>query len=294
MEELSGSDLLNLIESSFPKLKIKDTKFLDYGWNNHIVIVNNDIIFRIPKNKRNELSLKNEINLLKILKNCPFSIPDYIYLNYNKIFFGGYSMIQGDFLQNSTTLGRGLRNDFSSLASFFGSIRAEDVEKTGMPVYNHKTWIGKELKMIGNYRRSLGEIMPETLFDEIEEKWDTVSDDMEDGDMAFIHGDLYRKNVIISNNHRKINGILDWADSSYGDRALDYAAFGFDFSLNENRLLLANSEKHFSERAMKRVNFYRKTEGFYLAHYLSKTGKIEEARKECIRIAETWKKIRQF
>ena len=35
-------------------------------------------------------------------------------------------------------------------------------------------------------------------------------------DMGLIHGDLYRKNVIISENHRKIRGIIDWSDSAQG------------------------------------------------------------------------------
>lgn len=283
-------DLIKLIKDSFPEIKIKNTLHIEYGWNNHVVIVNDDLVFRIPRNKRNESILRNEINLIKILKNCPFSIPDYTYLNHDGIFFGGYRMIHGDYLSNSVTLGNGLIRDFLSLRSFLETIGSDDVGRTGTPVYNHEAWVKKQAGMIEKYRLSLNDIIPGKFIDAVEEKWYAVSEDMEELDMSLIHGDLYRKNVIISGNHRKIRGIIDWADSSYGDRALDYAAFGYDFTMRENMLLLQARQDQFAERAMKRIVFYRNTDRFYLAHYLAKTGKKQEAEMECGNIVNIWKR----
>lgn len=290
MEDMLDKDFIKLIENSFPEIRINKFSSLDYGWNNHVIVVNDEIVFRIPRNKGNESILKNEVNLLKILQKCPFSIPDYIYLNTNPIFFGGYRMIHGDYLNNAGKLGKGLISDFLSLRTFLDTIGSDDVRRTGLPVYNYKKWVEGQGERIEKYKLSLNEIMPEEFLSAVKEKWYEVSEDMEQLDMGLIHGDLYRKNVIISENHRKIRGIIDWSDSAYGDRALDFAAFGYDFPLKENLHMLQAQKDQFAVRAMKRIIFYRNTDGFYLAHYLAKTGRRKEAEMECRNIVSIWKK----
>ena len=96
--------------------------------------------------------------------------------------------------------------------------------------------------------------------------------DLEPDDFSLIHGDLSNGNVIISRRHDRLNGIIDWSDSCYGDIALDIAAIVDNYPIAALEPLLLNYEQKFSDRAIKRVLFYRAVSPLYYAHYMARTG----------------------
>ena len=67
-------------------------------------------------------------------------------------------------------------------------------------------------------------------------------------------------------------GIIDWSDSCYGDIALDIAAIVDNYPIATLEPLLLNYEQKFSDRAIKRVLFYRAVSPLYYAHYMARTG----------------------
>ena len=110
---------------------------------------------------------------------------------------------------------------------------------------------------------------------------DLAMSDLIQSDISLIHGDLSRGNVILNRKHSRINGVIDWSDSSYGDRALDIAAVIDGFSLKYLSCILNHFSPDFSLRALKRVFFYRMVSPLYKAYYLEKTGKHIEAESLC-------------
>ncbi len=292
MKELTEEELRNVIEGEFPEMPITSFRFVNAGWNNYIVVVNEGIIFRIPKIAGNAANLRSEILLTSRLQKCPYSIPNYRYISRGSLFFGGYPIIHGDFLSNSHSYGEDLLRDFKVFLSYLRSVSPDSLEGTDIKVYDPESWKKKELSLLNRFQKSLMNLIPVDYFTKIEDQWEKVSSGLGEYDISLIHGDLYRNNVIISENHRNLVGVIDWSESVFGDVALDYAALGIDFQWSfTSKLLMAEKKEHMDEQ-IKRINFYRNIDPLYYAHYMAKMGRSKEAERYCQMAIESWRKIR--
>ena len=88
---------LKKIKEEFPGIKWKNHYFLNHGWDHVVIVLDNKIIFRAPKDIPKDLQceLFDEIQLLKYLKNkVKIGIPEYVYVSKDKS-FAGYEMLSG-------------------------------------------------------------------------------------------------------------------------------------------------------------------------------------------------------
>ena len=272
------------IGKNFPEIKIKKYYSIETGWMNRIIVINDDIVFRFPRTRSGITRLSGELKLLSCLKNPPVKLPEYKFIHMANPFFAGYKMIHGDTIENAKSLGNGVLNGFISLLDYMFKFGRKSLRETSLPIYNSDSWIEHEKSLINSFRTALEYYTGHIYFDEIYSLMDKAMSDLNDNDISLIHGDLSRGNVILNRKHSRINGVIDWSDSSYGDRALDIAAIIDGFSMKYLTYILKHFNKDFSIGAVKRILFYRLVSPLYRAYFLEKTGKHIESRELCLNI----------
>lgn len=94
--------LLHRIKEEFPEIRWRKYRCIEQGWDYHVVILNNDVVFRTPKRSdRLHGELYDEIRLLKYLKNrVDIGIPDYTYVLKDGT-AAGYRLLRGQELKPS-------------------------------------------------------------------------------------------------------------------------------------------------------------------------------------------------
>ena len=272
------------IKKNFPGIKIKKYYFIETGWMNQIIVVNDGIVFRFPRTAGGIKRLSGELKLLPLLKNSPFMIPEYKFIHIEDQFFAGYQMIAGDTMVNAKSLGNGVLNDSILLLNYLQKFDRDSFKKTYLQIYNSNAWIRHEKYLVDSFRGELEAYTGNEYFDEVFDLMDIAMSDLDDGDISLIHGDLSGENIILNRRHSRINGIIDWSDASYGDRALDIAAIIDGFSLKYLTYILKHFNTDFSSRAVKRILLYRLVSPFYRAYFLEKTGKHTESEELCVNI----------
>ncbi len=272
------------IKKNFPGIKIKKYYHIETGWMNRIIVVNDGIVFRFPRTKGGITKLSKELKLLSSLKDSPIRLPEYQFIHMADPFFAGYEMIHGDTVETAKSLGNGVLNDFILLLNYMQKFDRNSLRGISLPIYNRDSWIEHYKSLIDSFRTILVDYTGHVFFDKVFSLIDIAMSDLNDNDISLIHGDLSKGNVILNRKHSRINGVIDWSDSSYGDRALDIAAIIDGFSLKYLTYILRHFNTDFSSRAVKRILLYRLVSPLYRAYFLEKTGKHIESKELCVEI----------
>lgn len=99
---VNAEKLLRMIRKEFPEIRWRKHRFIEKGWDYHVVILDNSVVFRSPKrSSRSRNELHDEVRLLKYLKNkVNIGIPDYIYVLKDGP-AAGYRLLSGQELKPS-------------------------------------------------------------------------------------------------------------------------------------------------------------------------------------------------
>ena len=276
----SVSELHYLITSSFPELKINGLEVITEGWDNLVVKVNGDHIFRFPRAPDGKERLQREIRLLSKFNDFPVRVPKYCYTSRGSRFFAGYGLIPGERLDKAQELKPQLLNDMVRVLHKLKTFNAERLKDVGLPVYTSDNWIDRQRKVVGNFEAALFPYAEKNQFREIRNLLESALHSIPESSFNLVHADMFRGNVIINSSLERIVGIIDWEDAFVGDMALDIAALGLDFGPEGTEILLDAMDLDIDDPGLEdRVKFYQKIEFLYLADHLVKTGEIEQASK---------------
>lgn len=70
-----------LIEQCFPEVNVRGARRILTGWENFVLEVNREYVFRFPKFKETESRLKTEIRLLaKLQRKLSAPVPNYVFV----------------------------------------------------------------------------------------------------------------------------------------------------------------------------------------------------------------------
>lgn len=219
----------------FPKIEIDSARLVRAGWDNIVVDVNNQWIFRFPRFKVAEESLKREIKLLALLKGqLSIRIPYYELVapsRKNEYSFGGYRKIIGSPLTRNAYRAAWRGNLAKGLASFLRELhtpRITRITSKVFPVSNQK----RRLRRLWREARVMGYKYLDTETRRLSERFFETG--VETFDKAnyrpvFVHGDLTDRNILVDPETGRPTGILDWGDSAIMDPAIDFAGL---FELN--------------------------------------------------------------
>ena len=218
---------LRKIKIEFPQIKWKKYRILSHGWDYIVIVLDEKIIFRFPKNKRGRGELKNEARLLDYLKKkIRVGIPEYIFIAKNKS-FAGYNLLKGQELKPSQfkRFAISKKEKFAKqIANFLTSLHS--TPKLAISRFNVRT---------ENFRKDYMKLSHNTqkfLFPRLNKKERQIIQgylnelkatlDHSDYRNTLVHNDLTWEHILWDNKKSQVN-IIDFGDRKFGDPASDFA-----------------------------------------------------------------------
>jgi hypothetical protein len=227
---------LRRISEEFPEIKWKSCRYITHGWNHAVLILDEKIVFRIPKSPRYRKELKYGISLLNCLrKEVRVGIPNYNYVSRDKL-LAGYDMLAGCELTASRFQQLSpLEIDIvaKQLAEFITTLHAtpeSTTEKFHVKTEDQRKLyeeLVRDTKMLLFHRLSQEDIqLCEQYFAELKAALD------HDFAKVLVHNDLTGSHILWDAENRQIN-IIDFSDRKFGDPASDFTGFleyGWEFT----------------------------------------------------------------
>ena len=216
-------DYIAEVKASFPKLTIKTQKLIKTGWDCVVVEINNDLIYLVPRERRN---MANDGKLLAFLSEQGLAVPSGVMIAPDGSIIG-YSKVKGDELQPSvfSALDQNSRDSaIKQIADFLTQLHGTDLDKVEALGYKPKpadylfdkvkTWIEKYLP-----RR-----LNSTEMQRVERFMNEWAANIGGYDPCLVHCDFSSDHILYDFEGKDIKlGFIDFSDSIIHDPAWDFA-----------------------------------------------------------------------
>jgi aminoglycoside 2''-phosphotransferase len=213
------------IRGEIPDLAINSITIIETGWDHLVAEVNEEWIFRFPRNTSSIANLEREKNLLEYLKNhITLPIPRFIFVG-KKHAFVGYKKLPGIHLNQQ--IYNNLKPEVclliaQTLATFFSELhRAVSIEQALLWGYSPIIRPLSRIEIFGNS-------LPADIGIMINEALIKAKEDLSQR-LVFIHQDVNGDNTAFDMISGQITGVFDFSDTAMGPRSWDFAElFGID------------------------------------------------------------------
>jgi aminoglycoside 2''-phosphotransferase len=224
-----------IINQDYPGFVIKNIKALKSGWDNFVLEVNGNYIFRFPKNK--DFNLNREIKLLKYLEGkISLNIPVYNLIGVS-LPYVAYQKISGQPLLENTLKKLNHKQKqvlASDIAFFFSEFHSS------LPLKKYKTFDLKEgsqaWRPIVIRKKVLGKLKNKELSDFIASSLDKYLEMIKDRkNLVIAYNDLHGNNMAFDRKKRKLNGIFDFSDVAVEDVHKEFCSLlslDYQFAVN--------------------------------------------------------------
>ncbi len=230
---MDSSSARKLIEKCFPQLKVRYSRQIFTGWENLVLEVNRDYIFRFPKYGETEKRLRSEIAFLPALRRqVSMEVPNYEFVwrggrKYPR-WFGGYRKISGVTVQSLPFRKEWTRPLAGQIAGFLKElhrIRFRGARLRNIPRYSPEEWYRSIRLQYRRVRRIVYPLLDTRLRERSEEFWQNLLSEFRDSSFepTLIHGDLGTENILFDPASVSLTGILDWGYMQISDPALEFA-----------------------------------------------------------------------
>ena len=216
------------IRASFPTLPLDSVSYNPDGLANAVVIVNDGLVFRFPKDEGARAALVREARALDLARRY-VSIP-VPYFEQQADDFVMYRLIRGEPLYHHDILrqAESVQEQFAEqLAMFLRQLHAiprdEVVRAVGEPVEREPDYW---LKRYQDAQRHLYPLLWADQRHWIDDLFAPVLDgslNMGHAMLALIHDDLSSYHILHSPDQRRITGVIDFGMARLGDPAADFA-----------------------------------------------------------------------
>lgn len=237
---MKGREMVKAVEDCFG-IHVETWQRDVTGWDNFILEVNHQYIFRFPRFRTSQEHLKKELSVLPALTGrLTVPAPRYEWVwrggRRHSGWFAGYRKIPGVPL----TVG-GYRRAWeepiaSSLSAFLRNLHRLDLDyldTSKVPRYSPgetRAWAKATYRRV---RILVYPLLDRSTRAESERFWAGMLEEFGRADFApvLVHGDLTSRNLLLDPVTHRVAGILDWADCAVGDPAIDFAGM---FEVNRN------------------------------------------------------------
>jgi len=218
LKNLSLARIRQVIQNDFPEIKIKSARLITNGWDNIVVEINGEYIFRFPK-KKDECRTDVEIKLLTYLKEkISLPIPHIEFFGKKYTYFG-YKKIQGipltkriiDSLKKEERekLIFDIANFLFEFHNFFSLRKARQLGLKNEDHFSYYTIISNKLfKKLGSDK--ITEFIKQAL-----EDYKSIK--IKSGEIVSLYNDLHEDNMAFDLKKKQLNGIFDFGDVMTGD-----------------------------------------------------------------------------
>jgi len=211
---------------------IRSIRLNDEGLMNDVVIVNEELVFRFPKDEYAAKHLSDEINLLRLLQpHLTLQIPAPLYETRNIL---AYRLIPGETLRRD--LLRRLGEDdqqavANQLAQFLKELHG--VETTGREIAQADALMKYE-GWVNVYQRIREKVYPLLLAhlrDWATEHFETHLGDKRnfEYELKVVDTDLPPYHIMFDRERKRINGIIDFGCAGLGDPAIDFGVIIYNY-----------------------------------------------------------------
>jgi aminoglycoside phosphotransferase (APT) family kinase protein len=220
-----------MIRDEFPNADLQSSRFITHGWDHFVLITNDKIIFRTPKDERYSLKFNNEIKLLNCLSpRLNLGVPQYKYISQSGK-FAGYDLLEGKEISQNTFKGLSKKKKsliVDELAGFLTQLHNIPTDKLYdlcVETIDNDTEfknLNKKIKkilfpLLKPEEQKLIRIYLSKLKDIFEHNYEKV----------LIHNDLSGEHILWDKKNNKVN-VIDFSDRGIGDPAQDFTGF-FEF-----------------------------------------------------------------
>ncbi len=233
---MKEDDYIQRIMTEFPQLKWNTHRFLTHGWDHMVMVLDEQIVFRFPKDKTYLKEFKKEIPLLRYLKDrIPVGIPEYIYVSKDQS-MAGYQMLRGRELKPSYYKGFSIpaKEHFAQqMAGFLTHLHGtpkSSISKFKIRVSNPSQDFDH---LVGNTENFLFPHLSRKEVLTIQNFLSELKSALNDGqyEKVLTHSDLTWVHILWDNSSGQIS-IIDFSDRNFGDPAGDFTglwAYGKKF-----------------------------------------------------------------
>lgn len=225
---MKTESFLQKIKDEFPEIQWKHHHFLTHGWDHIIVVFDNKLIFRAPKDVPKDLrsELFDEIRLLHYLKKkLKVGIPEYTHVSKDQS-FAGYKMLRGSELnplqfKRFSILEKGkfakqIANFFTALHSTPKSIITKFNVREDNPQKDYA-------RLVRDTKKNLFPRLNKTEVRTLENYFDELKGALgHTHAKVLVHNDLTWEHILWDSKQQQVN-IIDFSDRVFGDPAMDFA-----------------------------------------------------------------------
>lgn len=256
--------------------EFKKFRFDRNGMNNIVLIADEKRVFRFPKSRFSIERIEGEKNILNVIHDFPFKIPQYVMHNFQGIPFAEYEYISGVTFSSIREINKGIMNDilkFFKYATSFNAIKFFNISKNEMK----EKWMVNEMKLMNRFKEEISFKKYDAEFDRLIKRMKELIEKSSENSYGFIHGDFYRENIILKSDLSGFEGIIDWSEAGTGDFAIDLSAISFHTGIERIPEILDEISLSGKDEIVERIMFYRLVEPLYTIFYISRTVSREKA-----------------
>lgn len=231
---------LNTIRDHFAEITYTNSTLITYGWDHNVVNLDDSLVFRFPKRKKQVPRFKAEVKLLEHLApQMPVPVPEYVYTP-DDLSFGGYNLLSGtemlpeifnDLEENKR---KAIAKQIGAFLSVLHSTPINLTKEAGFQEESGGYWWSQ------HHKRETLEKLKEKVFPKLSrEDVEWVEHQFQEYlalsfsfDLTVIHSDLTADHILIDPVQGGVTGIIDFGDIEFSDPAIDFSglwAYGNDF-----------------------------------------------------------------
>jgi len=259
------------IEKCLPQFKINSVVPIISGWDNFVLEINGEYIFRFPKRPALEPQLQKEIRLLsELAETLSVPVPRFkLFWNQKEEWprqFVGYRKIGGVPLQKEFIKSPQSFYLAKQLASFLTELHLFPLPKATQLMIPHMTpsqWRQKYVDLYEQVRRRVYPLLEKAEVTETTLLWEDYLADKANFRFkpVLLHGDLSEEHILCDLDRGVITGIIDWGDACIGDPALDFTWL-LDYGSSFIREVLVGYRGTIDKTLLKRATFYSRIGSF--------------------------------
>ncbi|MDQ3099220.1 MAG: aminoglycoside phosphotransferase family protein [bacterium] len=209
-----------LILEYFPAVVVKKITKIGEGLGNIAFEVNNDLIFRFPKNEKSKEQLGREIPSLKLInKHATLPVPDFIYIAPDNSLVG-YKKLIGTALLYERSLYPNWQSFSRQIGRFLTAIHSIPYQELKTSHLLAKTSSVEECLNEGHeFFEKVRRVIPHKYILLIESFFQARHPSVSI-DSVLCHNDFGIEHILINNG--KVSGIIDWSGAAITDPAQDF------------------------------------------------------------------------
>ncbi|AUI37410.1 aminoglycoside phosphotransferase family protein [[Bacillus] caldolyticus] len=232
-------DMLDYIKKQLPWLEIQEYDINNEGWDNAVLIINKEWIFRFPRSEDTAQHLLNEKLLLDFLQTeisyLSIKLPKYrLIFKDNRPICCYYSLINGVPLSPSILyeLDDQTQNQIAfQISSFLTMLHKVDLEEIHSIELKDNQGYTYWKEHWENIKKLVYPYLTEQECQKITNMFESFLNQISINPLpkTIIHGDLTHKHILFDINKKQISGIIDFGDIQLGDPAYDLSGLYWDY-----------------------------------------------------------------